>query len=404
MMQKADVVIVGGGIVGLAVAYKLLNKFPGLHLVILEKEQAIAQHQTGNNSGVIHSGIYYAPGSLKAKNCVEGSRQLLHFCQEAQIPINTCGKLIIATEQAELERLKTLYQRGLANGVADLKLVSPADIQKIEPCVTLALQGLYSPHTAIINYSAVAQALLQRILERGGRLMTNAACLKIQKQSETLIITTTQGVIECGHLINCGGVWADTIARLAGAVVPERIIPFRGEYYLLNETSASKIHGLIYPVPNPSFPFLGVHLTRMISGGVEAGPNAVLALAKDGYTKTSFSLSHCRDILTYGGFWKMAAKYWRTGLYEVYRSLSKQAFLHSLQRLMPELKSSDLKPGGAGIRAQLVNPNGTLCDDFRIEQMPHMTHVLNAPSPAATSCLAIADTIIAPFMEMEEEA
>jgi L-2-hydroxyglutarate oxidase len=392
--KKADMVIVGAGIIGLATAYKYLLKNRGLNLIILEKEMAIASHQTSHNSGVIHSGIYYRPGSLKAKNCIDGASQLYQFCQQENIPFKSCGKLIIATQENELPRLEGLYQNGLANGLNDLEMVSPARIREIEPMVIRAIKGVYNPHTSIIDFLSVAQALQRKVLDLGGTIVTNCECLKIGLTDQQLVIETSQGEICSQFLVNCAGTWADHVAKSAGLSIAEKMIPFRGEYYRLSPEAAKKIRGLIYPLADPAFPFLGVHLTRKMDGSVEAGPNAVLALAKNGYEKSTISLSHCLELAIFPGFWKMALRHWKTGFYEVYRSFRKQAFLESLQRLIPDLKAEDLLSDGAGVRAQLVMPNGALCNDFVIKKTERMIHLLNAPSPAATACLSIADTVL----------
>lgn len=389
-----DIVIIGAGIVGLAVGYKLLKKNPHFKITIIEKEKEVASHQTGHNSGVIHSGIYYKPGSLKAHNCITGANQLMRYCEANQIPFQTIGKLIVATESAELDRLDELHRRGVANGVKDLQYVVPEQIQELEPIVKSAIKGIYSPHASIVNYRAVCESLKQQIVMHNCTVQTDTECLRIKEQDSSVVIETTRGPLECRKAISCCGVWADDIARLAGLNISEKMIPFRGEYYSLKPEAAKKVHALVYPVPNPSFPFLGVHLTRTVDGGVEAGPNAILALAKNGYTKKDIDPRFCLELASFSGFWRMAGKYWRTGFYEIYRSFSKKAFLKSLQKLAPELQFSDLVAGGAGIRAQLVNSDGTLCYDFCFKRTAHMIHVLNAPSPAATASLSIADEII----------
>lgn len=400
MKKMNDIVVVGAGIVGLAVAYKLLLQKPNLKILIIEKEKEIARHQTGNNSGVIHTGIYYKPGSLKAKTCVDGVSQLLSFCEKNNISVNPCGKVIVATHESELKGLEELYRRATANGVKGVTLISPEQVQEIEPMVTQSIKGLHSPNTSIIDYIKVSLALKTQIEALGGTVLTDTQCKSIQQTPSSVVIETTNGPFESSYLINCGGVWSDDLARYAALPMKEKMIPFRGEYFCLKEPMAQKIKGLIYPVPNPQFPFLGVHLTRMISGKVEAGPNAVLALAKDGYKKTSISPKHLMSLFLYPGFWKMTGKYWKTGVYEVYRSFYKKEFLKSLQRLVPELEETDLIPGGAGIRAQLVNPDGSLIDDFCIKKTERMLHVLNAPSPAATASLSIADSIVSEYLEL----
>jgi len=392
-MQKTDVLIIGAGIVGLAIAYKLLLR-KGTQVTLLEKEAQVAQHQSGHNSGVIHTGIYYKPGSLKATLCVEGGKQLRQFCAKHNVPIQSVGKLIIATSQEEIPALEELQRRGDANGVKGLKRVKGEEISAIEPLVTEAVQGLHSPETSIVDFGAVSRALLFEIQQLGGTLLTKTPSQRILQHPDHVIVETPQGEIAANQVINCAGVWADDVAKQSGLKLAEMMIPFRGDYFRLSDRIGQQLRGLIYPVPDPAFPFLGVHLTRLIHGEVEAGPNAVLALAKDGYSKTALSPSHLLHLLSYPGFWKMATKYWKTGIYEFKRSLNKSLFVQSLQKLVPCITSDDLLPGGAGIRAQLVNPDGSLCDDFRIVESPRILHLLNAPSPAATASLAIADHIL----------
>jgi L-2-hydroxyglutarate oxidase LhgO len=384
-----DVAIVGGGIVGLATARALLEKFPALSLVICEKESELGTHQTGHNSGVIHSGIYYKPGSYKAKLCVEGARLAVEFCDAHGIKHDRCGKVIIATSQEELPRLRTLYERGVANGVPGVAMIDAERVREIEPHVR-ALSGIHSPNTAIVDWGEVAAAIGRDLASRGVTIERNFPVSAITRvRGGGLAVSTTQHSITARKLVNCAGLYSDVIARMAGAEPEVQIVPFRGEYYMLRPESERLVHGLIYPVPDPEFPFLGVHFTRTIHGEVEAGPNAVLALAREGYGWGRARPRELLGTLRYRGFWSMARKYWKTGAYEVYRSLSKAAFVKALQRLVPELKAEDIKPGGSGVRAQAVRPDGTLVDDFSIASSPDAIHVLNAPSPAATASLAI---------------
>lgn len=391
-MQKLDVLIIGAGILGLATALKLLQKHPGLSLVIIDKEDTIAAHQTGHNSGVIHSGIYYKPGSLKAQNCKRGVGLLLEYCMQKAIPIDICGKLIVATTPEELPRLEELERRGLANGVPRLKKLEKNGIKAIEPHVE-GLAALYSPTTSIIDFTLVAKAYAEDIRKAGGLIRLNERVLRL---TNNWVVETTKGSYQAKQVINCAGFHADRVAHLGDkTVAPKQIIPFRGEYYELKKERRNLVNGLIYPVPDPQFPFLGVHLSKTIDGRVEAGPNAVLALAREGYKKTDVSLKDCYDLLTYPGFWAMVKKYWRVGAYEFYRSFSKQAFLKSLQKLIPTLTLEDLIPAESGVRSQIVLPDGKLQDDFLIIEKPGLLNILNAPSPAATASLAIGEAIAA---------
>ncbi len=382
-----DIAIIGGGIVGLATARALHERAPGTRLVILEKERELAAHQSGHNSGVIHSGIYYKPGSHKARLCVEGKGLMYQFCEKHGIRVERCGKVIVATTEAELPRLQTLYERGRANGVP-VELLEPERLREIEPHAT-ALRAIHSPSTGIVDYVEVARAMAGELTAAGVAIETGARVAAIARTGDGLEIAAGRLTVRARRLVNCGGLYSDAVARLAGARPEVRIIPFRGEYYMLRPERRSIIHGLIYPVPDPEFPFLGVHLTRTIHGDVEAGPNAVLAFAREGYRFARVSPRELAGTLAYRGFWQMARRYWRMGSYEMYRSLSKAAFLRALQRLVPDLRSEDLSTGGAGVRAQAVSPDGSLVDDFRIVAEADAIHVLNAPSPGATASLAI---------------
>jgi L-2-hydroxyglutarate oxidase LhgO len=386
--DRYDVAIIGGGIVALATARALGERAPRARLVILEKERALAGHQTGHNSGVIHSGIYYKPGSNKARLCVEGARLMVEFCASHGIRVDRCGKVIVATHQEELPRLETLYARGLANGVKDLALIDRPRLRELEPQAA-AVRAIHSPTTAIVDFKEVAAALARDLTAAGVAIETNAKVTGIGRRGDGLELGTPRLTVRAGRIVNCAGLYSDVVARLAGAPTDVRIIPFRGEYYFLRPERRHLVRGLIYPVPDPEFPFLGVHFTKTIHGDIEAGPNAVLAFAREGYTFGRIQPGEFLGTLTYRGFWAMARRYWRTGLYEMYRSLSKGAFVRALQRLVPELRAEDVQRAGAGVRAQAVSPDGSLVDDFRIVQAADAIHVLNAPSPAATASLAI---------------
>jgi L-2-hydroxyglutarate oxidase LhgO len=386
--DRFDLAVVGGGIVGLATARALLAERPGLRQVILEKEARLASHQTGHNSGVIHSGIYYKPGSHKARLCVEGARLMKQFCAEHGIRVDPIGKVIVATSEAELPRLQALFERGTANGVQGLALLDRDQLREIEPHAA-ALRAIHSPATSIVDYGEVAQALARDLLTQGTVIRTGARVTAIQRTDSGFDLSTGSGPIQARRLVNCAGLYSDVVARLAGARPGVRIIPFRGEYYMIRPERHDLVRGLIYPVPDPEFPFLGVHFTRTVHGDVEAGPNAVLAFAREGYRLGRIHLRELAGTLGYRGFWSMARRYWRTGSYEMYRSLSKPAFVQALQRLLPEIGPADITPGGAGVRAQAVAEDGSLVDDFRIARSTDAIHVLNAPSPAATASLAI---------------
>jgi L-2-hydroxyglutarate oxidase LhgO len=382
-----DVAIVGGGIVGLGTALALSEMAPGCSIGIIEKESELAAHQTGHNSGVIHAGIYYKPGSAKAKLCVEGVNLLHEFCDRHGVARDICGKLIVAVSNEELPRLQELYERGTANGVPGLELIGPERAREIEPHARVA-RALYSSRTGIIDFSEVVRAMAAELERRGAQIVKHARVRAIRRQDGILRLNTGTVSIQARNVINCGGLQADRIARMMGADPGVRILPFRGEYYTLHP-SCTKVRGLIYPVPDPQFPFLGVHFTKKIHGGYEAGPNAVLAFAREGYRRRDVNLYEIAEMFAYWGFWRMGMKYWRTEVYEVYRSLSRRAFLHALQRLVPDLTDSDLHPGGSGVRAQAVTPRGELVGDFQIIETPNAMHVLNAPSPAATASIAI---------------
>ncbi|HEV3204475.1 MAG TPA: L-2-hydroxyglutarate oxidase [Gemmataceae bacterium] len=385
-----DVAVIGGGIVGMATALALTRRFP-LRLIVLEAENRLAAHQTGNNSGVIHSGIYYKPGSLKARNCVEGREALYRFCQEHGIAHERCGKIIVAADAAELGPLEELERRGHANRVA-LERLTPERLREFEPHVA-GIAGLQVPVTGIVNYSQVTQTFAKLVQERGGVTWTGARVYAAHKKGMEIILETARGDVTARYLINCGGLHSDRIARMCGVATGIQIIPFRGEYYELVPQRQFLVKNLIYPVPDPRFPFLGVHFTRMIGGGVEAGPNAVLALKREGYRFRHVSLKDTLEMARFGGFWRMVRTYWKTGMGELFRSFSKRAFVRALQKLIPELRLEDIQPAGAGVRAQAVDGTGALVDDFRLAEADRMIHVLNAPSPAATASISIGNTI-----------
>jgi len=394
-----DLIIIGGGIIGLATGLELTEKYPQVKLLVLEKESRIASHQTGHNSGVIHGGIYYKPGSLKAETCVAGRRALLDFCDKNGISYELCGKVIVATDDEEIPRLEELFRRGTANGVPGLEMIGPERLREIEPHAR-GIRAVRSPATGIIDFTQVAGAYARQVQERGGQILTSREVKNIFQREGKLIIETSTGEFSSRYLLNCGGLFSDRIARMmagpgSSSSDPEvQIVPFRGEYYKLAPQKSSLVKGLIYPVPDPNFPFLGAHFTRTIHGEVEAGPNAVLAFAREGYRKTDINPRDLWETLSYKGFRAVARKYWRMGLEENYRSLSKRAFAKALQRLVPEVTTDDLTTGGSGVRAQAITSTGALVDDFVIRRMGNAIHVLNAPSPGATASLAIGKRIV----------
>jgi (S)-2-hydroxyglutarate dehydrogenase len=393
MQRQASIVVVGGGIVGLAAAMEWTTRYPDLPVVVLEKEPEIATHQTGHNSGVIHSGIYYKPGSLKAQLCVAGVKLLHRFCQEHKVPFESCGKLIVATSEEELPRLDELYRRGVGNGLQQLRMLQADEIREYEPQAA-GLRGIHVPVTGIVDYARVAKEYASVITSRGGRIQSSCEVRGIHRSETATVVETTLGEIETRFLVNCAGLYSDRVSRMAGAKLDLTIVPFRGEYYDLAKDREWLVRGLVYPVPDPRFPFLGVHFTRRIGGGVEAGPNAVLALSREGYDKQSFRAKDVFGYATFPGFWIMAAKYGKVGAEEYYRSYSKRAFVRSLQKLIPAITEADLVPGGSGVRAQALDRNGKLIDDFRFAYTDGVLHVCNVPSPAATASLAIAGHIV----------
>jgi L-2-hydroxyglutarate oxidase len=389
--KSFDILVIGGGIIGTATALSLQNNSK-LNILLIEAEKNLAFHQTGNNSGVIHSGLYYKPGSLKAKNCTDGRELLYNFCAEQNIPHQKCGKIVVATNESELNALDELYKKGIANGLTGIKKLSANEIKNYEPHTT-GIAGIFVPQTGIVDYSKVTDAYAKLFLEAGGYIETSCKFLSLNDANGELIAITTKGEFKAKFLVNCGGLYCDRIAKLCEVNPELQIVPFRGEYYKLKKGKEYLVKNLIYPVSDPRFPFLGVHFTRMIGGGVEAGPNAVLAFKREGYSKKDFSFQDVTRMFSYSGFWKMAAKYYHMGFEEYYRSFSKNALVKALQKLIPEIQEDDIEPGGSGVRAQALAPDGKLIDDFRIVETDKMVHVLNAPSPAATASISIGETI-----------
>jgi L-2-hydroxyglutarate oxidase LhgO len=388
-----DVVVIGAGLIGLATAMKLLERFPRFRVGVLEKEDRPATQQSGHNSGVIHSGIYYKPGSFKAQFCVAGRASMVEFCERHGVPYQRCGKVIVATREEELPRLESLWERGAANRVPGLEMITPARLREIEPHVK-ALAALWAPSTGIVHFPDVANVYRREVESRGGEIHFGAALEGAAESNGLTTLETGAGSWDARWVINCAGLHSDRVARTMGVATDVRIIPFRGEYYSLRKDREHLVRGLIYPVPDPRFPFLGVHFTRTTRGSTEAGPNAVLATHREGYRKRDFSLGDLAETLSWPGFWRMAQRDWRTGLMEVHRSFQKSVFVRDLQRLIPDVRSEDLVPGGSGVRAQAVDATGKLLDDFRIERTARSVHVLNAPSPGATSSLVIGCHIV----------
>jgi L-2-hydroxyglutarate oxidase len=391
-MHQSDLVIIGGGIVGLATAYRFLERFPGKAVTLLEKEAALAQHQTGHNSGVLHSGIYYRPGSLKAENCRTGKQAMEDFCRREEIPFETCGKVIVAVDAAEVPGMERILERGQANGVR-CERISVERLHELEPHAG-GVAAIHVPETGIIDFRRVCERLAERVRTSGGVIITSARADAFPYDGSGVTVETTAGAFSARQVVNCAGLESDRVARLAGLRPSARIIPFRGEYYALRPEAHHLVRNLIYPVPDPNFPFLGVHFTRMIDGRVECGPNAVLAFAREGYRKTTIDLRDLVETLTYPGFLRLANRYWRMGVGEMWRSLSKRAFVAALKRLVPEIEADQLVPAPAGVRAQAVAPDGTTIDDFVIDQSDRVVSVLNAPSPAATASLNIGRLIV----------
>ncbi|MDP9129942.1 MAG: L-2-hydroxyglutarate oxidase [Candidatus Binatota bacterium] len=400
MAAQYDLTIIGGGILGLATALKITAAHPNIRLLLLEKEAQLARHQTGNNSGVIHSGLYYRPGSLKAQSCVGGRTELIAFCDANNIPYEICGKVVVATSEAELPRLEELHRRGLANGLQGMEIIGPERLKEIEPHAT-GIKALHVPETGIVDYRKVAAAYGEKVRDANGDIRLSQRVVGILDRGAEIILQTSGGDYRTKNLINCGGLQSDIVAQMMGGKnhhnqgEEHRIIPFRGEYYKIAPAREHLVKNLIYPVPDPTFPFLGVHFTRMARGGVEAGPNAVFAYAREGYSHSDINLSDLWRTVSFKGFWAITGKYWQTGFGELYRSLSKKAFVRALQKLLPEIGADDLVPGGAGVRAQAVSASGALVDDFVIKESQGAIHVLNAPSPGATASLAIGQSICA---------
>jgi L-2-hydroxyglutarate oxidase len=389
---KYDVIIVGGGIVGLATALQIKKSNSSLSICLLEKENELAKHQTGNNSGVIHSGIYYKPGSLKAINCLRGYELLIAFCKEHQIPFELCGKIIVATEESERPLLNNLLIRGEQNGLVNLKKLTQAELKEYEPHV-YGIEGIFVPQTGIVDYKVVAEKYGEVLRKLGADIQLGEKVIEIKSGNQEVTVVTSSQSYTSKLVVNCAGLYSDKVARMTIKNLNIKIIPFRGEYFKLKKEKEYLVKNLIYPVPDPNFPFLGVHFTRMAKGGVEAGPNAVLAFQREGYKKSQINLLELGETLAWPGFQKVAAKYWRTGIGEMYRSFSKAAFTKALQKLIPEIQETDLVEGGAGVRAQACDRDGGLVDDFLILENERVINVCNAPSPAATSSLAIGETV-----------
>ena len=388
--DQYDIAIIGGGIIGLSTAMHILQKRPTLKVVVVEKENTLAKHQTGNNSGVIHSGIYYKPGSWKSEFCVSGVTKIKEFCDDNEIEYVECGKTIVATSENELGRLQDLYERGQANGVPGLEMIGPERLQEIEPHVA-GVQALWSPKTGIVDYVKITNRYADIFQENGGSVLLNTMVQNIDVREGEINIDTNNGTLNTKHVINCAGLYSDKVAEMMGQDIGVHIIPFRGEYYKLSSSAEHLVKGLIYPVPAPRFPFLGVHYTRNIHGYVEAGPNAVLAFQQEGYKKTDINVGELSRTFMFPGFWKMLKNNWKTGMSELYRSYNKNKFVSDLQRLIPSIDSDSLVAGGAGVRAQAVDKTGFLLDDFKIVETSNSLHVINAPSPGATSSLAIGE-------------
>ena len=393
-MRAKRIMVVGGGIVGLATALKLISRFPGVEVVVLEKESSVGRHQSGHNSGVLHAGLYYKPGSLKARLAVAGIQEMTAFCRENGICHEICGKLVVAVEEAEVPRLRDLRERGQKNGLKDLRLLNRREMLEIEPEVA-GVEGLHVPEEGIVDYTQVCQAMREKIEKAGAKIICRAKVTRLLPQGAGWVAQTSAGDWEGDYLVNCAGLHCDRVAQLAGEKREVRIIPFRGEYFKLKPERQHLVRHLIYPVPDPQFPFLGVHFTRLIEGGVEAGPNAVLALAREGYKKTDVNMADLFDALSFPGLWRFMGRHKRMSWEEVKRSFSRRLFCQALQRLVPAVRVEDLEQGGAGVRAQAMSPSGELLQDFCLVQRPYALHVLNAPSPGATASLAIGGEIAA---------
>jgi len=393
-----DFTVVGAGIVGLSTAYKLSKSYPDSKILVLEKEDRVAPHQTGHNSGVIHSGIYYKPGSYKAKNCVDGRHQLVQFCEDNDVAYDICGKIIVASEESEIPNLYEIYERGLQNEIEGIKVIDRDEMLEIEPYVS-GVKAIHVPCTGIVDFVGVCRKLADKITDSGNQVKLNSRVQSVSRRNGTLNIQTSSGTYQTHYLINCAGLHSDRVARSAGVQSPIKIVPFRGEYYELTPDAAHKVKGLIYPLPNPEFPFLGVHFTKMVLGGVECGPNAVFTFKREGYTKGSFDFQDTIEVANFPGFWKLASQHWKMGIDEMYRSYSKRGFLKNLQKLIPSIELQDLTGSPSGVRAMALKPNGDILDDFYFETTDREVHVLNAPSPAATAGLSIGDEIVKKVQE-----
>ena len=399
-MADVDLVIAGGGIVGLATAYRFLERFPERSVTVLEKEANVAKHQTGHNSGVLHSGIYYKPGSLKAENCRAGKLAMEEFCEEHNIPFERCGKVIVAVDESELPALERIYERGLANGVA-CEMIGVERLGELEPHAA-GIRAIHVPESGIVDYREVCRTLARLIVDRGADLRFDSRIFGIEHESDSVVVETTTGTVTGELLVNCTGLQCDRVTRLGGVEPEAKIVPFRGEYFELKPEAQSLCRNLIYPTPDPKFPFLGVHFTRMIHGGVECGPNAVLAFAREGYRKRDINLRDLCESLTYIGFLRMASRHWRTGMGEMWRSFSKRAFVKALSRLLPDIRCEHLEPAPAGVRAQALSTDGTLVDDFLVQSHGRVVNVGNAPSPAATASLNVGRLVVGRLAERFE--
>ncbi|MDX1636530.1 MAG: L-2-hydroxyglutarate oxidase [Balneolaceae bacterium] len=391
--MKYDFIIVGAGIVGLSTAYKLSQKYPDLNILVLDKENRVAAHQTGHNSGVIHSGIYYKPNSYRAKNCVNGRHQLVEFCEKHDVAYEICGKVIVATDEKDIPRLEKIYETGRINQIEGIEMIGPERLAEIEPYAN-GVKAIHVPCSGIVDFIGVCEKQKELVVANGNEVRFNQEVTNIRNMNGSLVVETSTDHFEADHLINCAGLYSDHVAESAGLRPDIQIVPFRGEYYELVPEAEKLVNGLIYPMPNPEFPFLGVHFTKMVLGGVECGPNAVFAFKREGYNRLSFNLNETIETLNYSGFWNLARKHWKMGLDEYFRSFSKKAFVEGLQELVPAITTSDLKPSPAGVRAMALKPNGDILDDFHFKVTRSEIHVLNAPSPAATAGLAIGDEIV----------
>lgn len=399
MLNKVyDFTIVGAGIIGLSTAYKLSITFSNAKILVLEKEDRVAAHQTGRNSGVIHSGIYYQPESYKAKNCINGRHQLVDFCKENGVAIDVCGKVIVATQDDELERLDAIYQRGLQNKIEGIAKIDSKELEEIEPHVK-GIAAIKVPCAGIVDYAGMCEKLRKKIEEKRGSIFFGEEVSAIKTEKEQLTVKTKTNTYYSEYLINCAGLYCDSVAKSAGVKSPIQIVPFKGEYYELKPEAEHLVNHLIYPLPHKDFPFLGVHFTRMALGGIECGPNAVPVFKREGYNKLSFDMNEAIEMINFPGFWKLSFKHWRMGLDEYHRSLSKKAFVKGLQKLIPSVQEDDLQVAPSGVRAMALKPNGEILDDFYFEVQDRQVHVLNAPSPAATAALAIGDEIVIKLKE-----